>query len=84
MADLAPTTSSDDDAIAFAEGAITLWSNLLALIGTHLLDSGTPRQEVLTMLSALHDANESTIRSPRARAVANRHLMAVFRALAEA
>lgn len=73
----------DDDA-AFAEGAITLWANLLALIGTHLRETGTPRQEVLDMLTMLHDINEETIRSPRARAVASRHLMSVYRALGEA
>jgi hypothetical protein len=73
----------DDDA-AFAEGAITLWSNLLALMGTHLMETGTPRQEVLDMLTMLHETNEETIRSPRARAVAGRHLMSVYRALGEA
>lgn len=31
----------------------------------------------------LHDANEETIRSPRARATASRHLMAVYRVLEE-
>lgn len=73
----------DDDA-AFAEGAITLWANLLTLIGTHLRETGTPRQEVLDMLTMLHETNEETIRSPRARAVASRHLMSVYRALGEA
>ncbi len=73
----------DDDA-AFAEGAITLWGNLLALMGTHLMETGTPRQEVLDMLTMLHETNEETVRSPRARAVAGRHLMAVYRALGEA
>jgi hypothetical protein len=74
---------ADDDA-AFAEGAITLWANLLTLIGTHLRETGTPRQEVLDMLTMLHETNEETIRSPRARAVASRHLMSVYRALGEA
>ncbi len=74
---------ADDDA-AFAEGAITLWANLLTLIGTHLREAGTPRQEVLDMLTMLHETNEETIRSPRARAVASRHLMSVYRALGEA
>jgi hypothetical protein len=69
-----------DDA-AFAEGAITLWANLLALIGEHLCETGTPRHEVLEMLTILHETNEETIRSPRARAVASRHLMSVYRAL---
>ena len=77
-------SGSDDDDTAFAEGAITLWSNLLALIGTHLLEAGTPRQEVLDMLTMLHETNEETVRSPRARAVAGRHLMSVYRALGEA
>lgn len=76
-------TVTDDDA-AFAEGAITLWANLLTLIGTHLRETGTPRQEVLDMLTMLHETNEETIRSPRARAVASRHLMSVYRALGEA
>lgn len=75
--------SQDDDA-AFAEGAITLWSNLLALIGTHLIDTGMPRQEVLDMLTMLHETNEETVRSPRARAVAGQHLMSVYRVLGEA
>lgn len=73
----------DDDA-AFAEGAITLWANLLTLIGTHLRETGTPRQEVLDTLTMLHETNEETIRAPRARAVASRHLMSVYRALGEA
>ena len=73
----------DDDA-SFAEGAITLYGNLLTLIGTHLRDTGMPRDEVLALLTMLHDTNEETIRSPRARASASRHLMAVYRALGEA
>ncbi len=73
----------DDDA-AFAEGAITLWANLLTLIGEYLRETGTPRQEVLEMLTMLHETNEETIRSPRAWAAASRHLMSVYRALAEA
>ncbi|TCM14022.1 hypothetical protein EDF56_11547 [Novosphingobium sp. PhB165] len=43
-----------------------------------------PRQEVLDMLAMLHETNEETIRSPRARAVASRHLLSVYRALGEA
>ncbi len=73
-----------DDHAAFAEGAITLWANLLTLIGEHLCETGTPRHEVLEMLTMLHETNEETIRSPRARAVASRHLMSVYRALGEA
>lgn len=79
-----PGSALVDDDTAFAEGAITLWANLLTLIGTHLRESGTPRQEVLDMLTMLHETNEETIRSPRARAVASRHLMSVYRALGEA
>ena len=79
-----PGSALVDDDAAFAEGAITLWANLLTLIGTHLRESGTPRQEVLDMLTMLHETNEETIRSPRARAVASRHLMSVYRALGEA
>ncbi|QJR02868.1 hypothetical protein HH800_12190 [Sphingobium yanoikuyae] len=79
-----PGSALVDDDAAFAEGAITLWANLLTLIGTHLRESGTPRQAVLDMLTMLHETNEETIRSPRARAVASRHLMSVYRALGEA
>ncbi|AJA07108.1 hypothetical protein PX699_30100 [Sphingobium sp. H39-3-25] len=79
-----PGSALVDDDAAFAEGAITLWANLLTLIGTHLRESGTPRQEVLDMITMLHETNEETIRSPRARAVASRHLMSVYRALGEA
>ena len=74
--------SADDDA-AFAEGAITVWSNTLALIGEHLRELGTSREDLLEMLTILHDTNEATIRSPRARASASRHLMSVYRALSE-
>ena len=56
-----------------------MWSNLLTLIGTQLLEAGTPRQEVLDMLTMLHETNEETVRSPRARAIAGRHLMSVYR-----
>lgn len=73
----------EDSDAAFAEGAITLWANVLTLMGTHMLDGGTPREEVLDMLRILHETNEETILSPRARASASRHLMAVYRALAE-
>lgn len=83
MADPARMSVDDDSQEAFAEGAITLWSNLLTLIGTHLRDTGTPRDEVLEMLTMLHETNEETIRSPRARASASRHLMAVYRVLGE-
>lgn len=79
-----PAPALGDDDAAFAEGAITLWANLLTLIGTHLRQTGMPRQEVLDMLAMLHETNEETIRSPRARAVASRHLMSVYRALGEA
>lgn len=79
-----PAAATVDGDAAFAEGAITLWANLLTLIGTHLRETGTPRQEVLDMLAMLHETNEETIRSPRARAIASRHLMSVYRALGEA
>jgi hypothetical protein len=75
-----PETSSDD-AAAFGEGAITLWANLLTLMATHLREQGMPKGEVLDMLTMLHDTNEATIRSPRARASAASHLMAVYAAL---
>ena len=83
MADPVRTPANDDSDEAFAEGAITLWSNLLTLIGTHLRDTGMSREEVLEMLTMLHETNEETIRSPRARANASRHLMAVYRVLGE-
>ena len=70
-----------DDAIAFGEGAITLWANLLTLMATHLRERGMPKAEVLDMLTLLHDTNEATIRSPRAKASAASHLMAVYTAL---
>lgn len=70
-----------DDAIAFGEGAITLWANLLTLMATHLREQGMPKAEVLDMLTLLHDTNEATIRSPRAKASAASHLMAVYTAL---
>ena len=78
-----PPPGEEDDQSAFAEGAITLWSNLLAMIGAEMLDRGMPRADILEMLSTLHRANEETVRSPRARAIAARHLMAVYRALGE-
>lgn len=78
------TAAPTDDGTALAEGAITLWANLLRLIGTGLRETGTPRQEVRDMLAMLHETNEETIRSPRARAVASRHPMSVYRALGEA
>lgn len=84
MVDIVRASSNDEDDAAFAEGAITLWSNLLALMGTHLMEAGTPRQDVLDMLTMLHETNEETIRSPRARAIAGRHLMSVYRVLGEA
>jgi hypothetical protein len=70
-----------DDAIALGEGAITLWADLLTLMATHLREQGTPKAEVLDMLTLLHDTNEATIRSPRAKASAASHLMAVYTAL---
>jgi hypothetical protein len=73
--------SDDDGAMAFAEGSITLWANLLTLMATHLRDQGMPRDEVLELLTMLHDTNQATIGSPRARAAAASHLMAVYTAL---
>jgi hypothetical protein len=72
---------ADDDPIAFAEGAITLWANLLTLMATHLREQGMPQAELLEMLTMLHDTNQATIRSPRAKASAASHLMAVYTAL---
>ncbi len=56
----------------------------MALIGTHMLETGMPRQELLDLLTLLHETNEETIRSPRARTIAGRHLMSVYRALGDA
>jgi len=78
-----PAREIQDDDAAYAEGAITLWSNLLTMIGMQLRETGTPREDVLEMLTMLHETNEETVRSPRARAAASRHLMAVYRVLAE-
>lgn len=72
-----------DDSAAYAEGAITLWSNLLTMIGMQLRETGTSREDVLAMLTMLHETNEETVRSPRARAAASRHMMAVYRVLAD-
>lgn len=74
----------DESDTGFAEASITLWSNLVALIGTHMLETGTARQELLDMITMLHETNEETIRSPRARAIAALHLMSVYRALEDA
>ena len=76
-----PAVGHDDDDAAFAEGAITLWANLLTLIGTHLRETGMPREEVLALLTMLDETNEETIRSPRARASTSRHLSAVYHVL---
>lgn len=82
LTDPAADAPIDADA-AFAEGAITFCSNILTLMGTHLLEMGTPRQEVLDIVAMLHETNQETIQSPRARAVTSRHLRAVYRVLAE-
>lgn len=56
---------NDDDDIA-------LWSNLLALRGTHFPEHGMPRQNVLDKLAMGYGTNEETIRSPRAREAGGR------------
>ena len=71
------------DGADFAEDAITLWSNMLAVIALHLRDTGTSREEILAMLTMLQAANDETIRSPRVRALAVRRLMAVHQVLAD-
>ena len=58
-----------------------MWANLLTLMATHMRDQGLSRSEILDMLTILHDTNQATIRSPRARASAATHLMAVYTAL---
>jgi hypothetical protein len=84
MADMPGRLADEESDAAFAEDSIILWSNLLTLLGTHMLENGMPRQELLDMLTMLHETNEETIRSPRARAMAGRHLMSVYRVLGEA
>ncbi|MBA2934426.1 hypothetical protein HZF05_09980 [Sphingomonas sp. CGMCC 1.13654] len=71
---------SDDDPASVTEGTVTLWSNLLTLMGQYLVESGTPKPEILEMLRLLNDTNDATIRSPRVRALASRRLMAVYTA----
>jgi hypothetical protein len=83
MGDIHYLPGDDDNPEAFAEGAITLWGNLLTLLGLHLRDNGMPSGEVLELLDMLHETNEETIRSPRARSSAARHLQAVRRVLSE-
>lgn len=70
-----------NDAAAMAGDMVTLWANLLTLIGQHLREHGTPRGELLAMLRMLHDTNEATIQSPRMRAIASGRLNAVYKAL---
>jgi hypothetical protein len=82
VADLSLRAVDDaDDAASVAEGAVTLWSNLLTRIGQHLVEVGMPKSELLDMLQMLHDTNDATIRSPRVRALAAQRLMAVYTAL---
>jgi len=83
MVDIRHLPGNDDGPEAFAEGAITLWGNLLTLLGSHLRDNGASRDEVLELLDMLNETNEETIQSPRARASAARHLQAVRRVLSE-
>jgi hypothetical protein len=82
VADPIARAANDEDA-GFGEAAITLWSNTITLVATHMIDSGTPRQEVLDMLIMLNDTNQATIGSARARAVSEQRLMAVYKALGE-
>ena len=81
--DYGPADLANDDDAAFAEGAITFCANFIALMGEHLCETGTPRREVLKMVTLLHDTSQATIRSPRARESATRHLMSVHRVLGE-
>lgn len=73
-----------EDDVAFAEGVITLWGNMLAMIGAQLCANGVAREDVINMMTALHRTNEATIKSPRARESAARHLASVCRALRKA
>ncbi len=70
-----------NDADALAADMVTLWANLLTLMGQHLREHGTPRGELLAMLRMLHDTNDATIQSPRMRAIAAQRLNAVYTAL---
>ncbi|MHA4835972.1 hypothetical protein [Sphingopyxis sp. MSC1_008] len=75
--------AADDDA-AFAEGAITVWANLLTLIAGELRAQGVPPDVLLEMLALLNRTNQATIRSPRAKASASRHIESVCRAIRKA
>ncbi len=70
-----------DEASVLAGDMVTLWANLLTLMGQHLREHGTPRGELLALLRMLHDTNEATIQSPRMRAIASQRLNAVYTAL---
>jgi len=74
---------ADDDA-AFAEGAITVWANMLTLIAGELRAQGVPREVLLEMLAMLNRTNQATIRSPRAKVSASRHIESVCRAIRSA
>lgn len=64
--------------------SMTLWGKLLKLVGTHMIGNKTPRQDLLDMLTMLHETNEETMVSPRASAIAGRHLMWVHHTLGDA
>jgi hypothetical protein len=75
--------AADDDA-AFAEGAITVWANMLTLVAGELRAQGVPSDVLLEMLALLNRTNQATIRSPRAKASASRHIESVCRAIRKA
>jgi hypothetical protein len=77
------SAATDDDA-AFAEGAITVWANMLTLVAGELRAQGVPRDVLLEMLAMLNRTNQATIRSPRAKASASRHIESVCRAISKA
>ncbi len=63
---------------------MTLWGKLLTLVGTHMIGNKTPRQDLLNMLTMLHETNEETMVSPRASAIAGHHFMWVHHTLGDA
>jgi len=40
------------------KASVTLWGKLLTLVGTHMIGNKTPRQDLLDMLTMLHETNE--------------------------
>lgn len=43
------------------KASMTLRGKLLTLVGTHMIGNKTPRQDLLDMLTMLHETNEETM-----------------------